>query len=160
MINCIHSSYKGYLNREGRTLKIHFLTAIIARIYIAQVFFSAGLAKIHDWETTLFLFKEAYQVPILPFELVAILGTAGELVLSALLFFGILTRFSSLGLFIVNAVAAISLSEITPAALYLHYLWGVLALQILVYGAGPLSIDHIAQKLNQRAQFKANFLPQ
>lgn len=148
MLNLIKNQYQNYLHHEKNLSKVHSLGSLIARLYIAQVFFSAGLTKIQDWDTTLFLFEEEYQVPFLPFELAAILGTLGELILPVLLVFGILTRFSALGLFVVNFVAVISLIEIAPAALYLHYIWGILLAQILIYGSGIFSIDHIFRNIS------------
>lgn len=130
---------------EGQVRKLHPFASLAARIYIAQVFFMAGLTKIRDWDTTLFLFEEEYQVPFIPFELAAWLGTAGELVLPVLLLLGILTRFSALGLFIVNAVAVVSLVDISVAALYLHYIWGLLLAQIVIYGGGVISLTTLAK---------------
>lgn len=127
---------------QGLT-RLHSTVVLAARIYIAHVFFSAGLTKINDWDTTLFLFEEEYQVPLLSPELAAYLGTVGELVLPVLLFSGLLTRFSALGLFVVNWVAVISLMEIAPAALYLHVVWGLLLAQIAIYGGGFLSLDRL-----------------
>ncbi len=154
MINLTQSTYQRYLNSENTLTKTHSLASLVARVYIAQVFFSSGLTKIQDWDTTLFLFEEEYQVPLLHFELAAILGTLGELVLPVLLFFGLLTRFSAFGLFIVNVVAVISLVEIAPAALYLHYLWGILLAQIFIYGSGSVALDGLARQLVQKAQTK------
>ena len=54
----------------------------------------------------------------------------------------IASRFSALGLTVVNIVAVISLSEIAPAALYSHVIWGLLLLQIVLFGAGKLSVDN------------------
>ena len=59
--------------------------ALAARLYIAQVFWLAGLTKIRDWETTLLLFTEEYRVPVLPPAWAAVSGTAGELLLPVLL---------------------------------------------------------------------------
>lgn len=124
----------------------HSIVAILVRLYIAQVFFSAGLTKINDWETTLFLFEYEYAVPLLSFEFSAYLATAAELVLPALLAVGMLTRVAAIGLFILNIVAVISLQEIAVAALYLHVLWGVLLAQIILYGAGYLALSHFVLK--------------
>ncbi|HEY0817858.1 MAG TPA: DoxX family membrane protein, partial [Rhizobacter sp.] len=85
-----------------------------ARFYVAQVFFMSGLTKIHDWETTLALFADEYQVPLLSPPVAAAMGTAGELVLPVLLLLGLGGRFAALGLFVVNAVAVVSLQEIAP----------------------------------------------
>jgi len=155
MINSLSKAYQSYLKRENTLNKAHLITAFIARIYIAKVFFYAGLTKIQDWDTTLFLFEEEYQVPLIPFELAAILGTMGELILPVLLFLGLLSRFSALGLFVVNFVAVISLVDIAPAALYLHYIWGLLLAQITIYGAGPIALDNAAYRLLQHSKLKS-----
>lgn len=133
--------YQGYLVKVDKVITAHSWAALLARLYIAKVFFLAGLTKVQDWDTTLFLFEEEYQVPLIPFELAAYLGTIGELILPVLLVLGFFTRFTALGLFIVNYVAVISLVEIAPAALYLHYIWGLLLAQIIIYGGGNSSLD-------------------
>lgn len=146
-MNSIKQIYQRYLLQEAKLSYVHSLAALAARLYIAQVFFLAGLTKIRDWDTTLFLFEEEYQVPLLPFELAAYLGTIGELVLPVLLVAGLLTRFTALGLFILNFVAVLSLVEIAPAALYLHYIWGLLLAQLVIYGGGSATIDALLNKV-------------
>lgn len=122
------------------------LFSLFARLYVAWVFFASGLTKIRDWDSTLMLFEYEYAVPVLNFELAAYLATAGELVLPVLLAIGLFTRFSALGLTIVNIVAVISLEDIAPAAYNLHVIWGLLLLQVMVWGAGKLSADNVARE--------------
>ncbi len=117
------------------------LAALLARLYVAQVFFLAGLTKLRDWETTLFLFTDEYKVPLLPPAVAAVLGTGGELVLPVLLALGLCGRLGALGLSVVNVVAVVSLSEIAPAALQQHMLWGALLAGVAIYGPGPWSLD-------------------
>jgi len=117
------------------------LSLLLARLYVAQVFFLSGLTKIRDWSVTLALFQDEYQVPLLPPEWAAYAGTAGELVLPVLLALGLGGRFAALGLSVVNAVAVLSLAEIAPAALAGHQLWGVLLLMVALWGAGRFSVD-------------------
>jgi putative oxidoreductase len=117
------------------------LAALLARLYVAKVFFFSGLTKLSDWGTTVALFTDEYKVPLLPPALAAAMGTAGELVLPVLLVLGLAGRFSALGLFVVNAVAVISLSEIAPAALQQHILWGTLLAALAIYGMGPWAVD-------------------
>jgi len=121
--------------------KLRPAAALAARIYIAQVFFLAGLTKIRDWDTTLLLFTDEYKVPLLPPEAAAWMGTAGELVLPVLLLLGLAGRFAALGLGVVNVVAVLSLSEIPPAALQQHITWGVLLAMLAIYGVGRWSVD-------------------
>jgi putative oxidoreductase len=124
-------------------MKNHFqsLWLLLARLWIAKIFFLAGLTKIRDWETTLLLFSEEYRVPILPPVLAAFMGTAGELVLPVLLVLGLGTHFASLGLFIVNVVAVISYPGLTGVALELHAYWAMLIMALLIMGAGRYSLD-------------------
>ena len=119
------------------------LALLAARLYVAWVFFATGLTKLRDWDTTLFLFEEEYSVPFIPFELAAYLGTAGEILLPIILVLGLASRLGALGLTFVNIIAVISLVEIAPAALYAHAIWGLLLLQIVVFGGGKLSIDYL-----------------
>ena len=119
------------------------LALLAARFYVAWVFFAAGLTKLRDWDTTLFLFEDEYSVPLIPFELAAYLGTIGELVLPIILVLGLASRLGALGLSIINIVAVISLAEIAPAALYSHVIWGLLLMQIFLFGGGKLTIDYL-----------------
>jgi putative oxidoreductase len=115
--------------------------ALAARLYVGQVFFLSGLTKLRDWETTVALFSDEYRVPLLSPAAAAFMGTAGELLLPVLLVLGLAGRFSALGLFVVNAVAVISLSEIAPAALQQHIFWGALLAGLAIYGPGAWSLD-------------------
>ena len=117
------------------------LAQLAARLYVGEAFFRSGLTKIADWETTLFLFQEEYQVPFLPPALAAWLGTVGELVLPVLLVLGLFGRFGALGLSVVNVVAVLSLAEIAPAAFQQHVFWGSLLAGIALWGPGKWSVD-------------------
>jgi len=122
------------------------IALLSARVYVAWIFFTAGLTKLKDWDTTLFLFEEEYNVPFISFELAAYLGTVGEIFLPIILILGIASRFGALGLSLVNIIAVISLEEIAPAALYGHVIWGLLLLQIILFGAGKLSADNFIKR--------------
>jgi putative oxidoreductase len=115
---------------------------LAARWVVASAFFSAGLTKLRDWDTTLALFQDEYHVPLLDPGLAAVLGTGGELVLPVLLLLGLGGRFAALGLSVVNAVAVASLAEIAPAALLQHQLWGALLAIVVLWGPGRWSLDH------------------
>ena len=114
---------------------------LAARLYVGAAFFRSGLTKIADWETTLALFEDEYHVPLLPTQLAAVMGTAGELALPVLLVLGLFGRFGALGLTVVNVVAVLSLQEIAPAALAQHELWGVLLAAVVLWGPGRWSAD-------------------
>ena len=128
------------------------LALLAARLYVAQVFWLSGLTKIRDWDTTLALFENEYQVPLLSPALAAWMGTAGELALPVLLVLGLAGRFAAAGLSVVNVVAVLSLPEIAPAALQQHQFWGSLLLGLLLWGPGRLSLDRLVQRRFDAAQ--------
>ncbi len=117
------------------------LAQLAARLYIARVFLLSGLTKIRDWDTTLALFTDEYKVPLLPPELAAYMGTGGELLLPVLLALGLFGRFAALGLTVLNVVAAMSLPDISEAALQQHVFWGSLIAGLLLWGPGRWSVD-------------------
>lgn len=136
-----------YLSVANKVNLFQPLALLAARIYVGWAFFASGLTKLNDWDSTLFLFEEEYNVPVLPFELAAYLGTAGELILPILLVLGLMTRFAALGLFFVNIVAVISLADIPALAYAEHVLWGVLLAQVVIFSGGFLTVDRLIKKV-------------
>lgn len=112
------------------------------RLYVANVFFKSGLTKFESWDTTLALFEQEYQVPLLSPELAAWLGTATELTFPVLLALGLAGRFSAVALFAFNLVAVISYPELNEAGLKDHWYWGILLAVTALHGPGKLSLDH------------------
>ena len=117
---------------------------LLARVYVAEVFFRAGLTKLADWDTTLALFADEYHVPLLDPTLAAWLGTGAELALPVLLVLGLGGRVAAAGLFVLNAVAVISLTDIAPAAFQQHLFWSSLLAVLLLWGPGRWSLDGVA----------------
>ncbi len=124
-----------YINR------LQPLAALLARLYVARVFFLSGLTKLRDWGVTVDLFTYEYHVPLLPPEVAAVLGTLGEIGLPVLLVLGLGGRLAPLGLSIVNAVAVVSLMEVAPAAMEQHFSWAVLLAGLAIFGPGKWSLD-------------------
>jgi putative oxidoreductase len=117
---------------------------LMARLYVGWAFFASGLTKIDNWETTVALFTDEYKIPLLTDfspTLAAVLGTGGELILPVLLVVGLLGRFAALGLFVMNIVAVISLSDIAPAALQQHQFWGSLLAGLAIWGVGAWALE-------------------
>lgn len=121
------------------------LMSLAIRLYVGWQFFKAGMVKLQDWGGTLALFQDEYQVPVLPPEVAAVMGTFGELFFPALLFIGLFSRPAALGLFFMNAMAVISYPALfefeCPAAINDHFYWGFLLLALLAYGPGWVSLD-------------------
>lgn len=115
---------------------------VVLRLFLANVFFKSGLTKIQTWDSTLYLFREEYKVPLLPPEFAAWLATGAELALPVLLVLGLFGRFAALGLFILNAVAAYSYyDQLGEAGLNQHLYWGLLLAVLLLHGMGKWSLD-------------------
>lgn len=111
------------------------------RLYVASVFFRSGWLKLSDWDSTLVLFENEYQVPLLSPNMAAVMGTGGELVLPVLLVLGLAGRFGAAGLFVVNLVAVLSYPDLSDLGRADHLLWGVLLLVSLLHGPGRISLD-------------------
>jgi len=112
------------------------------RLFLANVFFKSGLTKIATWESTLYLFSDVYQVPLLPPEVAALLATGAELGLPVLLVLGLFSRFAAAGLLILNLVAVVSYySGLSEAGLSQHLYWGILLAVLLVSSRGAWSVD-------------------
>lgn len=112
------------------------------RLFLANVFFKSGLTKIQTWDSTLYLFREEYKVPLLPPEFAAYLGAGAELAFPVFLVLGLFGRFAALGLSILNAVAAYSYYDsLSDAGRLQHLYWGMLLAVLLVHGLGRWSAD-------------------
>ena len=119
---------------------------LAVRLWIANVFFSAGLTKIANWASTVGLFESEYMVPGLPPELAALLGTGAELTFPVFLVLGLGTRFAALALFLFNIVAVVSYPDLSELGLKDHQVWGLLLLVTLCHGPGKLSLDHLIRR--------------
>src|SRR5450830_934423 len=107
------------------------LAALLARLYVAQVFFLSGLPTLRDWDITLALFQDEYHVPVL-----LVLGLGG--------------RIPALGLLVVNTMAVLSLSEISSEALQGHVFWGSLLAALAVHGSGCWTLDTLCARWLRR----------
>jgi putative oxidoreductase len=118
------------------------LVALALRFFPAMVFFTSGRTKVEGFftikDSTWFLFKEEYALPLIPSDLAAIMGTVAEHVLPILLILGLFTRFSALGLLIMTAVIQIF---VYPSAWNLHGLWAACFLAVIAGGPGAWSLD-------------------
>jgi putative oxidoreductase len=114
--------------------------AIPLRVAVATVFWNSAMTKLADWNATLSLFTDEYQLPLLPPEFAANLALGIELTTSILLVLGLLTRVAALVLLGMTAVIEIF---VYPQAWPTHIQWAAMLLILLCRGAGALSLDHV-----------------
>jgi putative oxidoreductase len=81
--------------------------ALPLRFAVATVFWNSGMAKLANWETTISLFTDDYQVPLLPPVLTANMALTIELTTPVLLILGLFTRAAALVLLGMTAVIEI-----------------------------------------------------
>ena len=108
------------------------------RLYVADIFWKSALAKLANWDSTLYLFAEEYKVPLLPPHLAAYLGTGVEIIGSALLAFGLLTPVAALALLFQVAVIDLTYTHAEE-----HIYWALLLLVPLFHGPGKISLDYL-----------------
>jgi putative oxidoreductase len=127
------------------------LLAIPLRLAVATVFWNSGMTKLADWNATLTLFIDEYQVPLLPPELAANLALTIEVTTPVLLVFGLLTRPAGLVLLGMTAVIEVF---VYPHAWPTHIQWTAMLLVLLCRGAGTISLDAVIERLRARSQGK------
>ncbi len=126
--------------------------SLAVRIYLFRVFFVAGLTKYNSWQTTLILFENEYNVPLLPYKLAAQLGTAAELILPVVLLLGVATRLTAFSLFVFNLVAVIAYSHFLFGdngfyGLVDHIIWGYMCIALMAVGGGKFTMDALFKKV-------------
>jgi putative oxidoreductase len=115
------------------------LPVLVMRAGVALVFWRSGQSKLPlGNESTIGLFRDIYQVPLLPPELAAYLATIVEIACPALLLLGLLTR----------PAAAVLLAQTIVIQLFVfpenypdHLLWAGPLLYLFLRGPGKWSFD-------------------
>jgi putative oxidoreductase len=123
----------------------HAFVQLAMRGGLAGIFWSSARTKVEGFltvsENTFYLFEEDYRLPLLDPETAAYLATYTEHLLPILLILGLGTRLAALGLFVMTLT--IQIFVYPDAFLSTHFGWFALALGVMAYGPGKLSIDHL-----------------
>ena len=137
------------------------VTLLFMRIWVALAFWHAGVVKFDDPTGTRFLFNVMYQVPLLPPDFAAVLGTWIELVVPWFIAFGLLGRPFALFLFVYNIIAFASFPALWPHGFWTdffntssfadHKVWGLMLLALIAWGPGMLSLDRLVQRFWPKA---------
>ena len=119
------------------------LLQLFMRFSIFWVFWRSGALKAANMEQATGLFREEYQLPLLPPELAAYLGTAVELAAPCFILVGLFTRLAALPLIVLTlTIQFLVYWNDYPS----HLLWVAILVFILVRGPGPWSLDALLFK--------------
>jgi putative oxidoreductase len=113
--------------------------ALPLRFAVAIVFWNSAMAKLANWDTTLSLFADEYQLPLISPAIAAYMATAVELTAPVLLVLGLLTRPAA---FVLLGMTAVIEIFVYPLAWPTHLQWAAMLLVLLCRGPGALSVDH------------------
>jgi putative oxidoreductase len=119
------------------------ILAIPLRLAVATVFWNSGTTKLASWDTTIALFADEYQVPLLPPELAAYMAASIELATPALLALGLLTRPAAAVLLGMTTVIEVF---VYPEAWPTHIQWAAMLLVLVARGPGALSLDWLLRR--------------
>ncbi|WP_296541275.1 DoxX family protein [Rhodoferax sp.] len=132
------------------------LLAFVARFSIAAVFWKSGQTKVQGFaidivngeftlgwprlsDSVVGLFRDEYNLPIIPPEIAATMAATAEHLFPILILFGFATRLSAVAL--LGMTMTIQLF-VYPDAYPTHGTWAAVLLYLMVHGPGKLSVDH------------------
>jgi putative oxidoreductase len=128
-----------------------WLSLLFLRVALAVPFFYSGLTKCDGFlnlsGNAIFLFKEEFKLHLFgrmidyPAPVIAAwLSGIFEIMLPILLVIGLATRLSALGLLIMTAIIQITIPD---GWTNFHLPWAAMAMAIMSFGPGKLSMDHL-----------------
>ncbi len=133
------------------------VSQLALRCALAVPFFRSGLTKWDSFgklsDSAVYLFREEFRLHVFGMEiaypapaLVAHLSGIAEITLPVLLVLGLGTRWAALGL--LGMTAIIQLTEPDGWANF-HLPWAAMALALVTWGGGPLSLDALLARLRE-----------
>jgi putative oxidoreductase len=124
------------------------LTQLVLRLALAVPFWKSGILKwngfLHLNDTAVYLFSDEFKLhlPGGPYNFpapaaMAFLSGCGEIAFPVLLVLGLGTRFAATGLLFMTCIVELTVPEGWP----IHITWAAMALGIMGWGPGRLSVD-------------------
>ncbi|MDA9498399.1 DoxX family protein [Bradyrhizobium sp. CCBAU 11357] len=137
-------------NHLVQTLATPSLVQLVLRLALAVPFWRSGLLKwggflkLNDTAVTLFSDEFMLHLPGGPYHfpaptVMAFLSGSGEIMFPILLVLGLGTRFAALGLLFMTLIVELTVPDGWP----IHLTWAAMALGIMAYGPGLISLDHL-----------------
>lgn len=135
------------------------LAQLALRIALAVPFFLSGLTKWDGFgqlsESAKYLFQEEFQLHLLgwlvPYpapDLMAFLAGVAEIALPVLLVLGLGTRGAALTLLAMTVIIQLTVPD---GWANFHLPWAAMALALMAWGGGPLSVDRLLQRQRRSA---------
>ena len=130
------------------------LVQLVLRFGLAVPFWRSGILKwdgflqLNDTAVDLFTSEFMLHLPGGPYPYpapatMAFLSGCAEILLPVLLVFGFATRFAATGLLFMTLIVEITVPDGWP----IHITWAAMALAIMAWGPGRLSIDYAIRRL-------------
>jgi putative oxidoreductase len=124
------------------------LVQLVMRVALAVPFWKSGILKwngflkLSDTAVTLFADEFMLHLPGGPYHyplptVMAFLSGCGEIAFPVLLVLGLASRFAALGLLFMTVIVELTVPDGWP----IHITWAAMALGIMAWGPGRLSID-------------------
>lgn len=137
-------------NRLVQTIANPSLVQFVLRVALAVPFWRSGMLKwdgflrLNDTAVTLFSDEFMLHLPGGPYHfpapmVMAFLSGCGEIMFPILLVLGLGTRFAGLGLLFMTVIVELTVPDGWP----IHLTWAAMALGIMAYGPGNISLDHL-----------------
>jgi putative oxidoreductase len=131
------------------------LAQLMLRLALAVPFWKSGILKwdgflaLNDTAIDLFTDEFKLHLPGGPYDfpapaVMAFLSGCGEIVFPVLLVLGLGTRFAASGLLLMTCIVELTVPDGWP----IHITWAAMALAIMAWGPGRLSIDHALCRLS------------
>ena len=128
------------------------LVQLVTRLALAVPFWRSGILKwdgflkLSDTAVTLFSDEFMLHLPGGPYHfpapaVMAFLSGCGEIMFPILLVLGLGTRFAALGLLFMTLIVELTVPDGWP----IHLTWAAMALGIMAWGPGRISIDHVVR---------------
>ena len=139
-------------SRLVQAIALPSLVQLVMRLALAVPFWRSGILKwdgflkLSDTAVTLFSDEFMLHLPGGPYHfpapaVMAFLSGCGEIMFPVLLVLGLGTRFAALGLLSMTLIVELTVPDGWP----IHLTWAAMALGIMAWGPGRISIDHVAR---------------
>ena len=129
------------------------IVQFVLRIALAVPFWKSGLLKwsgfLHLSDTAVTLFTDEFMIHLpggpYPYPaptVFAFLSGSGEIIFPILLVLGLAARFAALGLLFMTVIVELTVPDGWP----IHITWAAMALAIMAWGPGRVSLDHAIRR--------------